>query len=62
MRSIGQNPSESELTAMIKKVDKDNDGAIDFEEFLSLMEKYVSNYTVKWEKAILRSTSDRLST
>lgn len=30
MRSLGQNPSESELQDMINEVDTDGDGTIDF--------------------------------
>lgn len=30
MRSLGQNPSESELQDMINEVDADNNGSIDF--------------------------------
>ena len=30
MRSLGQNPSESELQDMINEVDADNNGMIDF--------------------------------
>ena len=30
MRSLGQNPSESELQDMINEVDADNNGTIDF--------------------------------
>lgn len=37
MRSLGQNPSEEELTSMIEEVDKDGSGTIDFKEFISLM-------------------------
>ena len=37
MRSLGQNPTESELHDMIFEVDKDGNGTIDFEEFQSLM-------------------------
>jgi calmodulin len=37
MRSLGQNPSESELADMINEVDVDNDGTIDFPEFLTMM-------------------------
>ena len=39
MRSLGQNPTESELQEMIREVDINNDGTIDFPEFLSLMSK-----------------------
>lgn len=35
MRSLGQNPSESELQDMINEVDADNNGTIDFPGNLS---------------------------
>merc|ERR1711865_1166306 len=37
MRSLGQNPTESELQDMINEVDADGSGTIDFPEFLNLM-------------------------
>ena len=37
MRSLGQNPSDSELSDMINEVDIDQSGAIDFDEFLRMM-------------------------
>lgn len=37
MRSLGQNPTEDELKAMIDDVDADLNGTIDFSEFLNLM-------------------------
>ena len=36
MRSLGQNPSESELQDMINEVDSDNNGTIDFPGMLWL--------------------------
>jgi len=39
MRSLGQNPTEAELQDMINEVDSNEDGIIDFMEFLSLMAK-----------------------
>ena len=39
MRSLGQNPSESELQDMINEVDADNNGTIDFPGTL-LLEKF----------------------
>ena len=39
MRSLGQNPTESELGDMINEVDADGNGTIDFPEFLTLMAK-----------------------
>ncbi|KAH9321894.1 hypothetical protein KI387_016533, partial [Taxus chinensis] len=37
MRSLGQNPTETELRDMIGEVDADGNGTIDFPEFLNLM-------------------------
>lgn len=37
MRSLGQNPTESELRDMIDPLDGDGDGEIDFDEFLTVM-------------------------
>ncbi|NJM70263.1 MAG: ERV1/ALR-related protein [Scytonema sp. RU_4_4] len=37
MRSLGQSPSDTELRDMIKEVDVDLSGSIDFEEFKALM-------------------------
>ena len=36
MRSLGQNPSESELQDMINEVDADNNGTIDFPGMICL--------------------------
>ncbi|KAI0551337.1 calmodulin [Xylaria curta] len=37
MRSLGQNPTESELQDIISEVDADKTGTIDFQEFLTMM-------------------------
>jgi len=37
MRSLGQNPSESELRDRIREADTDGSGTIDFQEFLAMM-------------------------
>ncbi|ELU09134.1 hypothetical protein CAPTEDRAFT_228814 [Capitella teleta] len=39
MRSLGQNPTESELQEIINEVDMDGNGTIDFEEFVVMMAK-----------------------
>ncbi|XP_063430894.1 uncharacterized protein LOC134712857 [Mytilus trossulus] len=39
MRSLGCNPTEGELKDMIKEVDADGNGCIDFPEFLEMMAK-----------------------
>ncbi|CAD5123113.1 DgyrCDS11487 [Dimorphilus gyrociliatus] len=43
MRSLGQNPSDTELQDMINEVDVDGNGTIDFNEFLSMMAKQTSD-------------------
>jgi calmodulin len=37
MRSLGQNPSESELQDMINEVDADNNGTIDFPGMVTII-------------------------
>ncbi|KAM6437412.1 uncharacterized protein PHA67_024167 [Liasis olivaceus] len=39
MRSLGKNPTESELQSMINQLDANSNGKVDFPEFLSLMAK-----------------------
>jgi calmodulin len=39
MRSIGGQPTEEEVKEMIKEVDDDSDGEVDFDEFMQLMAK-----------------------
>ena len=39
MNSLGQKPTIAELETMIKEVDIDGNGEIDFEEFLTMMAK-----------------------
>lgn len=43
MRALGQNPTEAEIQDMIKDVDKDNSGSIEFKEFLELMQKKMTD-------------------
>ena len=38
MRGFGENPTEEELRALMKEVDSDGSGVLDFPEFLKLME------------------------
>jgi calmodulin len=37
MHSLDQNPSDADIAKMIKAVDADGNGCIDFAEFLSMM-------------------------
>ena len=43
MRTFGQEPTESELYDMVRDVDTDKNGTIDFEEFLEMMSKRMTN-------------------
>jgi calmodulin len=37
MRSLGQHPTEAELADMVREIDTDGNGQIDFKEFLNMM-------------------------
>ncbi|GMM49047.1 calmodulin [Starmerella bacillaris] len=37
MRSLGQTPTEAEISDMINEIDIDNDGTVDFSEFITMM-------------------------
>lgn len=37
IKSLGQNPSDEELQEMMREVDSDDSGTIEFGEFLNLM-------------------------
>lgn len=43
MRSLGQNPTEIEIEKMIKEVDVDGNGEIDFSEFVQMMKTQMKN-------------------
>ena len=37
MKSLGQKPTRAQLESMVREIDADGDGAIDFPEFLTMM-------------------------
>ena len=49
MRNLGQNPSEEELKQMIREVDLNGNGTIDFKEFMCLMVKKMKDNDVEEE-------------
>ncbi|URE21501.1 hypothetical protein MUK42_10586 [Musa troglodytarum] len=49
IKSLGQNPSEEELQEMIREVDSDGNGTIEFAEFLNLMSRKVKETNVEEE-------------
>ncbi|SGZ53178.1 CIC11C00000001666 [Sungouiella intermedia] len=59
MRSLGQNPSESELTDMINEVDINSDGLIDFPEFLTMMARKMKDTDSEAEIAEAFKVFDR---
>lgn len=54
MRSLGQNPTEAELQDMINEVDADQNGTIDFSEFLNLMARKMKVFYTRNCLLILR--------
>ena len=53
MRSLGQNPSESELQDMINEVDADNNGTIDFP---GMIKKILAVYIQQWLTGDIQSS------
>lgn len=53
MKSLGLNPTEDELRDMVNEIDADQNGTIDFEEFIQLMSHTVgpSNLDEELQKA-----------
>ena len=53
MISMGQNPTEDEINEMMREVDLNQDGKIDFEEFMILMTK--SSPDTKTEEEVINA-------
>merc|ERR1711976_199085 len=49
MRSLGQNPTTTELHDMINEVDSDGNGVIDFSEFLTMMSRKMKDHDCEEE-------------
>nr|XP_009398372.1 PREDICTED: calmodulin isoform X1 [Musa acuminata subsp. malaccensis] len=49
IKSLGQDPSEEELQEMIREVDSDGNGTIEFGEFLNLMARKVKETNIEEE-------------
>eukprot|EP00163_Fabomonas_tropica_P029285 TRINITY_DN622_c0_g1_i1.p1 TRINITY_DN622_c0_g1~~TRINITY_DN622_c0_g1_i1.p1 ORF type:complete len:164 (-),score=67.66 TRINITY_DN622_c0_g1_i1:228-719(-) len=43
LKTLGQNPSKKEVMAMMKEIDVDRSGSIDFPEFVNMMAKKMGN-------------------
>ena len=52
MRNHGLNPTDDELKDMIRNVDKNSNGAIDFNEFIEMMLRRDSK-AVSWQLLLL---------
>jgi len=49
MRSLGQDPSTSELQDLINELDADHSGAVDFDEFLKMMSSKATHFDTQTE-------------
>lgn len=59
MRSLGQNPTESELHDIIKQYDRDDSGTIDFIEFFDLLYKKMNDTELEQEILEIFEAFDR---
>jgi len=59
MRSLGQKPTEAELKDMIREVDIDNSGTIEFGEFITMMSKKLASSDAETELKEAFKTFDR---
>ena len=48
-RSLGQNPTEAEVTEIINVVDADKNGVLEFREFVAMMGNRITNETMERE-------------
>lgn len=62
MRSLGQNPTDEELEAIIKDADIDGDGTIDFDEFIEMMTSQEEKDSQCTQKENLRKTFEIFDT
>jgi len=53
-KACGQNPSDKELDILMKQVDLNGNGAVDFEEFLTLMRNGYERDPNKLQQAFLK--------
>lgn len=49
LRALGNNPTEDELESMIREVDEDGSGTIDFGEFLEMMARKLNQIDIEKE-------------
>lgn len=59
MRSLGQNPTEMDLQDMINEFDADGNGIIDFDEFLIMMLRSLSQVDTQEELRMIFRVFDK---
>jgi calmodulin len=50
MKSLGQNPTEAELQEMIRELDEDGNGTVEFDELMDMMTRKMKDIDVEAER------------
>jgi len=59
MKSLDENPTAEELTSMIAEVDDNNNGTIDFQEFVALMGRQMTRVKAAAQRALLAARAKK---